>query len=153
MQWRTMQILADKMRLLSSLLLPILLSSASGSAVRSAVRSADESADIYLDHHGSSEEDHSQLDNNINGLFNKILNIHSLVGQYDSLQQLVPSVDTVGSFQQQLITNLLAMGQMDRQLHNFLHNRKDLLFFRQHLKNIEIKYIHGPYLLLIVNLR
>jgi hypothetical protein len=133
-----MQILADKMRILSSILLPILFSSSSGSAVRS--------ADIYLDQYRSSEEDHSKLDSNINGLFNKILNIHSLVGQYDSLQQLVPSVeerglDTGDSFQQQLITNLLAMGQMDRQLHNFLHNRKDLLF-KQHLKNIEIKYIY-----------
>jgi hypothetical protein len=125
-----MQILAVKMRLLSSLLLPILLSSAS----ESAVRSADESAALYLDQqHGSSEEDHSQMDSNINGLFNKILNIHSLSGQYDSLQQLVPSVDTGGSFQQQLITNLLAMGQVDQQLLNYLHNRKDLLF-RQHQK-------------------
>jgi hypothetical protein len=143
-----MQILADKMRLLSSLLLSILLSSASGSAVRS----ADESAAIYLDQHGSSEEDHSQVDSNINGLFNKILNIHSLVGQYDSLQQLVPSVDTGGSFQQQLITNLLAMGQIDHQLLNYLHNRNDLLF-RQHLKNIEIKYIYGLFSFLIANFR
>jgi hypothetical protein len=119
-----MQILADKMRLLSSLLLSILLSSASGSAVRS----ADESAAIYLDQPGSSEEDHSQMDSNFNGLFNKILKIHSLVGQYDSLQQLVPSVDTGGSFQQQLITNLLAMGKIDHHLLSFLHNRKDLLF-------------------------
>jgi hypothetical protein len=119
-----MQILADKMRLLSSLLLSILLSSASGSAVRS----ADKSAAIYLDQPGSSEEDHSQMDSNFNGLFNKILKIHSLVGQYDSLQQLVPSVDTVGSFQQQLITNLLAMGKIDHHLLSFLHNRKDLLF-------------------------
>jgi hypothetical protein len=144
-----MQILADKMRLLSSLLLPILLSSASGSAVRS----ADESAAIYLDQqHGSSEEDHSQVDSNINGLFNKILNIHSLVGHYDSLQQLVPSVDTGGSFQQQLIINLLAMGQIDQQLLNYLHNRKDLLF-RQHLKHIESKNIYGSYSRLIVNFR
>jgi hypothetical protein len=53
---------------------------------------------------------------------------------------------TGGSFQQQLITNLLAMGQIDQQLLNFMHNRKDLLF-RQHLKNIESKYVFGPILI------
>ena len=105
--------LADKMQPFLLFLLPLLLPSASGSAVRS----ADESAAIYLDRE----------------LFNKLLNVHR---QDDSFSEHVPleerQLELDDSFQQELISKLLAMGQMDQQLLGMLHERKDfLLLVRQ----------------------